>query len=1198
MFMEFKNPGLEFSTQSLLSAGKTDGKGKGDDFAALLSGMIGENESVSLMVPVSSETSGEESVVHTMGPMEIGITKVSQDTQKYENVQSSDIPAYLIIENENSETVSVPVTVAVAGKSEDTALTGQTPNDSDSFIVISVDAGYIGIIQSAAKSLEAYHPDITDVQPVEYSIHDLPKIAPVDEVVTDPEQVQNSLASGSVISKGSEETGYIASEKMIIDSLPNAQMKPSNVAGENESESQVVLSPGKLGVQGDVSDSQKTGSFEIQIKPESDYVSANPPEGIPVRIGSNDKDFSIPVIEEGKGNYSVSEEIFPTAEASSEIKQGKLDEQNAPNLTFSKQPASDRKSNESSSIKPIVLYRTSSDNGHIRIVPDGTVSDDSQIARLLNMAASGSETVDIVFTIVPESQEGDGFVPGMGDETVDNHIPSNLQAQNVEKPEQSGMVQTNSTENDTPLSNEMHTQEIKQIETNTIPESVSGKKLSSSHIQVQKAHVVSPPEYVQESENINTLISRVNQVHIREDVTVTQIPVGANTEFPIPENIDTGSFVPISSETGGDGEVQNTTNLTHNNFNSHVKPSTGNEFSSHTVNHIVHEHSELGDSTQAKLNTDSIITPINDNRLDSSDSSSVIDQPVRGLEADTVDSKEDKPVTVQTVNKSDAVDSKEDKPVTVQTVNKGDAVDSKGDKSVTVQTVNKSDNVPVAEDVKTTSENSFTGKPLPDSNTDLLPRQSGRVVNVVNDIENQAAGSRKTVANDTVGIGSISDKTLAEPGVNDTAYKSDRTEQPPVNRMIMSEKTVAPGNEHVNKAEAESSGNVIESDKTQNANRTNIPNENKHDINYRVVQTDDADVPDFGRRVIDTAGRKIESALDTSVYHEQISVNTDQDTSGKIQNVTGGQSLRTGETDIVENNVKNITVKNLPNLSNQPETAPHQSVQGTRDGIFEVSETTSVGSSHLTQEQSAENGSHMQQQSGYEPPGFSERSGEIDSAGELNRTSPDFTTSKLSRPASGEDVKTRENTMNEVFEVHNVKSDKTSEHSINRPDNIHHESDITENTVSANIANGYGSISGEQPEPDILNAVHLADEKKLGIEMFSGDSQIDMPLKIDEAMAGVQNTSERSEASIFEAGTINKHSVKTMDLPDETLNTIVRHAKIMQSRGQASAVIDLNPPNLGRLKLEIVTEQSMVIGKITVENHEVKEMIECRLSEL
>ena len=56
MFMVFKNPGLEFSTQSLLFNGNTNEKGN-EDFAALLTGMIGDNESVSLMVPVSSDTS-------------------------------------------------------------------------------------------------------------------------------------------------------------------------------------------------------------------------------------------------------------------------------------------------------------------------------------------------------------------------------------------------------------------------------------------------------------------------------------------------------------------------------------------------------------------------------------------------------------------------------------------------------------------------------------------------------------------------------------------------------------------------------------------------------------------------------------------------------------------------------------------------------------------------------------------------------------------------------------------------------------------------------------------------------------------------------------------------------------------------------------------------------------------------------------
>ncbi len=70
------------------------------------------------------------------------------------------------------------------------------------------------------------------------------------------------------------------------------------------------------------------------------------------------------------------------------------------------------------------------------------------------------------------------------------------------------------------------------------------------------------------------------------------------------------------------------------------------------------------------------------------------------------------------------------------------------------------------------------------------------------------------------------------------------------------------------------------------------------------------------------------------------------------------------------------------------------------------------------------------------------------------------------------------------------------------------------------------------------------------------------------------------------------------EMYDEMMGTIVRHARLMTHRGQSSAVIRLEPPSLGRLKLEIVTERSKVTGKITVDSHEVRDVIQHRMAEL
>ena len=66
----------------------------------------------------------------------------------------------------------------------------------------------------------------------------------------------------------------------------------------------------------------------------------------------------------------------------------------------------------------------------------------------------------------------------------------------------------------------------------------------------------------------------------------------------------------------------------------------------------------------------------------------------------------------------------------------------------------------------------------------------------------------------------------------------------------------------------------------------------------------------------------------------------------------------------------------------------------------------------------------------------------------------------------------------------------------------------------------------------------------------------------------------------------------------QLINTIVRQASFMNQKSMSSAVINLDPPSLGKLKLSIVTENSKVTGKILVESVEVKELIQNSLSEL
>jgi len=102
----------------------------------------------------------------------------------------------------------------------------------------------------------------------------------------------------------------------------------------------------------------------------------------------------------------------------------------------------------------------------------------------------------------------------------------------------------------------------------------------------------------------------------------------------------------------------------------------------------------------------------------------------------------------------------------------------------------------------------------------------------------------------------------------------------------------------------------------------------------------------------------------------------------------------------------------------------------------------------------------------------------------------------------------------------------------------------------------------------------------------------------NEAAAGISQHIENRAAPTVQNGLPVPGAGSHAEMYDEMMGTIVRYARLMTSRGQSSAVIKLEPPSLGRLKLEIVTERSKVTGKITVESREVRKVIEHRLAEL
>ncbi len=93
-------------------------------------------------------------------------------------------------------------------------------------------------------------------------------------------------------------------------------------------------------------------------------------------------------------------------------------------------------------------------------------------------------------------------------------------------------------------------------------------------------------------------------------------------------------------------------------------------------------------------------------------------------------------------------------------------------------------------------------------------------------------------------------------------------------------------------------------------------------------------------------------------------------------------------------------------------------------------------------------------------------------------------------------------------------------------------------------------------------------------------------------------TQQNTAASMKETGSFGNF-IDTGSVDDEQLmQTIVRGAVIMTRNGSSRATIDLEPPSLGKMHLEIVTERSTVTGKITVDSTEVKELVQNNITEL
>jgi hypothetical protein len=152
--------------------------------------------------------------------------------------------------------------------------------------------------------------------------------------------------------------------------------------------------------------------------------------------------------------------------------------------------------------------------------------------------------------------------------------------------------------------------------------------------------------------------------------------------------------------------------------------------------------------------------------------------------------------------------------------------------------------------------------------------------------------------------------------------------------------------------------------------------------------------------------------------------------------------------------------------------------------------------------------------------------------------------------------------------------------------------------------NGIGSslsaaASGAQPLVDGAAASVSAAKT---VEAQNGRETIDTAAG-DESIAGVgQSGVSRDIASAGEKAIQQVSGARWIEYLDmegsDVVTSLVRHAKFMIGAGQSSATIRLEPPSLGRMRLEIVTENAKVTGKITVESQEARTILQNGLQEL
>ncbi|MFC1538585.1 flagellar hook-length control protein FliK [Candidatus Latescibacterota bacterium] len=188
-------------------------------------------------------------------------------------------------------------------------------------------------------------------------------------------------------------------------------------------------------------------------------------------------------------------------------------------------------------------------------------------------------------------------------------------------------------------------------------------------------------------------------------------------------------------------------------------------------------------------------------------------------------------------------------------------------------------------------------------------------------------------------------------------------------------------------------------------------------------------------------------------------------------------------------------------------------------------------------------------------------------------------------------------------------TDNTSEHSPGKKSsgsltvdrkNGHYETESMRDgtmTLDAVEMNGQKELMENH---EFLHNRETATEQFADFDNLSGDTVKSADNSGDKNVFGLTTESQKGDITP-QVNTVNNTVQANVsgDVDEKKiLESIVRQAQFMNQKEKSSADIKLDPPHLGKLRIELVTENSKITGRITVESHEVREIIQHSISEL